>query len=174
MKTRIIVIVMFVMVFSSNSFAVCINTERHKETLKNLEGVYLDILIHPKLFHEGLIPSQVRSDLESKLRLAGIKVASKENILNNPMVSEKYGFVILTLDVNGFKRSPFSPYIIYTIEFDVWQAVSLHRDQEIETAAVTWAIEAIGYVMDITELRDNIKVALDEFINAYLSVNPKK
>lgn len=56
------------------------------------------------------------------------------------------------------------------------QRVSLKRDSQISINAVTWNVESVGIAGsdNLNDVRDRIKDRVDQFINAYLSVNPKK
>ena len=57
------------------------------------------------------------------------------------------------------------------------QDVRLDRDPNIQIpAATTWSAAAVGAVgrNDLRSIRDSIKDCVDRFINAYLSVNPRK
>jgi hypothetical protein len=56
------------------------------------------------------------------------------------------------------------------------QYVLLDRDRSIRLRATTWSTGGIGMVgrRKLSEIRGDIKDDADKFLNAYLSVNPKK
>jgi hypothetical protein len=62
------------------------------------------------------------------------------------------------------------------VEVSLNQRVLLAREQSISVTAPTWStsyIVTIG-MNNLLEVRDDIKELVDKFLNAYLSVNPKK
>lgn len=65
---------------------------------------------------------------------------------------------------------------VYAILVELKQHVSLIRDGSLVRGATTWDTVIVGMVptSNIQPIRFDIKDKVDKFINAYLSVNPKK
>jgi hypothetical protein len=38
----------------------------------------------------------------------------------------------------------------------------------------TWSAEHMGYTPELKDIQDKVKDRMDQFINAYLGVNPKR
>lgn len=70
-------------------------------------------------------------------------------------------------------RQKLQGWFVYNISCELWQTVSLVRNPSLEIHAITWSTAGLG-VGDIKDIRESIKEQVDQFINAYLSVNPKK
>jgi hypothetical protein len=147
--------------------AYAIDNEISRQTLKGLKGVY--VLVEPPLESvkkEGLTTDVIRTDVELKLRLAGIPVLSREECLKEP------GHPCLYVDPHIMK-SNLGTYI-YNTDLEVTQLILLERSHDIRTTAATWSIWTLGTTPNLRTIRHDIKDQVDKFINAYLSVNPKK
>ena len=165
---RIILIMALVMVFSLagiNRSAFAIDEKLTRETLKGFKGVYVDVKIKPDLDQAGLSKSQILTDIELKLRLAGIKVLTEEE-----WIKEK-GEPTFYISVTSLK--PRGGLITYYISFRFYQVVFMERNPSIEQFGSTWSVGVLS-IGDIKDFRANIKDGVDRFINAYLSVNLKK
>ncbi len=166
---RIILIVALVMVFSlagMSSSAFAGDDKLARETLKGINGVHVVVgVFNIDLEQAGLSKSQIRTDIELKLRLAGIKVLTEEEWYKEKGAPHIY-IVVTTL-----KQT--SRLIAYHISFRFFQVAFMERNPSIKQFGSTWSIDllAIGNIKDI---RANTKDGVDRFINAYLSVNPKK
>ncbi|MDH4207166.1 MAG: hypothetical protein OEV45_16720 [Desulfobacteraceae bacterium] len=164
---HIIFIMVLVVVFSlaemsSSTFASDLKPDR--ESLKNLKGVYVNVQdVQRDLLQAGLSKDQIRTDIELKLRAAGIKVLTQKEHYNEKGAP----FLHVYLNTIGTKKGAF----IYSIFFGILEEVSLVRN-DIIVDAITWSTSGMGYGY-IEEIRAQIKNRVDEFINAYLSVNPK-
>jgi hypothetical protein len=60
-------------------------------------------------------------------------------------------------------------------EVSLIQEVLLARDPSISYSAATWSTTAVGTIGKdrLPQERDSIKDLVDQFLNAYLAVNPK-
>jgi hypothetical protein len=119
----------------------------------------------------GLHRADIQTDVELKLRLAGIKVLTNGEWLQGP------GSPYLYVNANVRLNQPAAPGLaIFSISLQLKQLVTLTRDVSIMASATTWDTEAAGSVgrTNLQKIRDGIRDLVDEFINAYLSVNPKK
>ena len=104
-----------------------------------------------------------QTDMELKLRLAGIKVLTRAEILTTP--GSPYLYLNVTLP-NPEKRKLSS----YAIDLEFSQLVILVRDPGISAIATTWSVGSVGNG-DLPHIRDRVKDKMDQFINAWLSVN---
>jgi hypothetical protein len=150
---------------SGNAYA--FSSEVGTNTLKGLKGVYVGIEdISEEVIKDGLTVDSIRTDVELKLRLAGIPVLSKEAWAKEP------GLPYLDVSVNVGK--PEQGGYIYNIIVALRQGVFLERSPDISAQAETWFVGGVGLTPDLRDIRHVTKDEVDKFINAYLSVNPKK
>jgi hypothetical protein len=144
----------------------------HDDTLKGIKGVGVVVEdLRSDIEAAGLHEADVRTDVELKLRLAGIKVLTNGGALKQP------GFPQLYINVNMMMGQGLASGIVaYHLSVALKQGVILARDSSINTWISTWQSDAVGYggTGTLPKLRDNIKDMADKFINAYLSVNPPK
>jgi len=158
----LLVVVLSLAELGPSAFASDLKPDR--ESLKNLKGVYVNIQdVQRDLLQAGLSKDQIRKDIELKLRVAGIKVLTQKEHFKEKGAP----FLHVYLNTISTKQGAF----IYSIFFGILEEVSLVRN-DIIVDAITWSTSGMGY--DYMEgIRTQIKNRVDEFINAYLSVNPK-
>lgn len=116
----------------------------------------------------GLTKSQIQTDVELRLRKAGIRVLTEEE--TSP------GSPRLYVNVNALKTNTIPPTIpIYGVCAIVqfYQLVSLTKDGS-RHLGVTWGKHQMGIFREIRSSREHLGNLVDEFINDYLTVNPKK
>ena len=139
-----------------------LDTEDTRQTLKGLKGVAVVVeQLDAEEERAGLTKATIQTDVELKLRLAGIPVLTQS------------GVPYLYVQVSVLPRSDgYWPFHI-NVEFN--QIVLLDRDRTIVGYASTWSEVLFGGVgeANVRILRDTTKDLVDQFINAYLSVNPK-
>jgi hypothetical protein len=159
---RSIFIMVLMLVLSTSVFAGNIKSDR--ETLKNLKGVHVHVQdLNQDIEQAGLSKNQIRTDVELKLRLAGIKVLT----LLEHYEGKGAPYLHIYLDSHKTEKGEF----VYSLSFGIIQEVRLVRNNTI-TDAITWSISGVGY-NNIEGIRAHIKDRADKFINDYLSVNPK-
>ncbi len=141
--------------------------EFERQTLIGLGGVYVLIEdLHEDVRRIGITESRLRTDIELKLRMAGIKVLTNGELLRTPGQPSLY--LALTL-IHRSNRTGHP----YSLALDLQQGIKLDRDPSISVpGGVTWGTNAVG-IGDAPFIRQGIKDQVDKFINAYLSVNPK-
>ena len=147
-----------------------INGKSNLATLRGLKGV--GVLVEnllPEVEKEGVIKNQLQIEIELKLRTAGIKVLTKEECLMTP--GEPYLYI--NINVNTAKTG--CDLYPYTIDALLIQKVSLLRNPEQTTYAVTWSTGGIGSIdkQILSQLRENVEELVEVFIKAFLSENPK-
>ena len=120
---------------------------------------------------------QIQTDIELKLRLAGIKVLTEEERYREPGYPYLYVQIStiggMRLLLEGLEGRPYG----YSFNISLIQWVYLARDREMYHNASTWRITP-GYVWHVGEVnfmsqRDMVNELVNRFINDYLSVNPK-
>ena len=139
------------------------------ESLRGLTGVEVIVEHFDDKFKRELPfdENQIKVDVELKLRMAGIKVFSREE--SSAVSGNPYLYVILN---GGFE--PTTELFYYVIRIELCQDVILKR-QSASLATGTWDTSYTGITSKSIALRirDTFKVPLDVFISDYLSVNPK-
>jgi putative peptidoglycan binding protein len=142
-----------------------------RATLRGLSGVAVIVeSMDPEAERDGLMKSQVQTEVELRLRQAGIRVLSREDRLTTP------GKPFLYINIHASKRSDINLYAYYvTVELN--QSAWLDRDPAIDVpAATTWSISGGGSVggQRLRSVREDVLDYVDRFINAYLAENPEQ
>ena len=153
-----------------DSYVFALDNEVTRSTLRGIKGVYVIVdSLTPEIEKSGLIVDLLKTDVELKLRLAGIKVLSNEEFHAGP------AGIIPILGVTPTIMKSTTIYI-YNIGIMLNQGVILLRQQEDlkVSIAITWSHGLTGFTSNLHSIRDRVKDLVDIFINAYLSVNPKK
>ena len=141
--------------------------DTHIESLRGLKGVRVTVEdLYPEAEGAGLTRSQLQTDAELKLRLAAIPIL------------DSHGEPTLYINVNAIALQR-SPNFAFSVDVDLFQNVILLRDLNILVAgAATWHSEnLIGVVTRsqfVEVVRNGTRDLVDDFINAYLTANPKK
>lgn len=165
---KMILVSLMVVILSSMVYAR--STRCEVESLRGLKGVNVTVEdLKSDIEADGLRKDSIQTDVELKLRLAGIKVLTEEEQFKEP------GYPYLYVNVNSVK-SNLAPTYAFSIEISLKQVVLLVRDLKIRVfAAATWRKGSVGIVGEqkVDSIRDGVKDGVDEFINDYLSVNPK-
>jgi hypothetical protein len=150
----------------------CVNAEfvtHNKEVLRGIKSIGVEI---GKLPHEarnlGITRDSLRKHVESKLRLAGINVATPDELKANPEIP----FLLVAI-VIGYNK----PTCIYAVTVSLNEKVQLKRDPKIISYATPWwrimKGEHIGEAGIERDLENTLTYLLNEFTNDYLAVNPK-
>jgi hypothetical protein len=152
------------LVAGSSSIAQAQGSDLHAESLKGISAVTVlveDLSDSAKLL--GLTADTLRTDVELKLRLAGMRVMANEEALKLTDVPALY--VRVTVLPGGVAAG---------IDVQLGQNALLRRNGQLVYDATTW--ERTGVVANATLqfIRDRLKDQVDDFLNAWLSVNPKK
>ena len=141
------------------------DNENTRATLKGISGVQVLVeYFNENAKNAGFDTRTFQTDMELKLRLAGIKVLTEKESFAAP------GSPYLYLSVSPVISKKRGPNFPYAIDLELNQTVRLVRDPSIEAPGETWSIGSIGHG-DIPHIRESVKDYMDEFINAWLSVN---
>ncbi len=111
---------------------------------------------------DGLTRSQLQTDIELRLRQAGIPV-------------DNHAPRVLYVVVNTIKDE--LGLYGFSIRVEFRRPVHLGRDPSLTTPGVTWsATPLVGIVgsSDLATVRDDVRDLVDQFISAYLEENPKE
>jgi hypothetical protein len=140
------------------------DTEQRRATLKGIGTVNVSVEeLTDSAKRLGLTDEIIQTDVELKLRLAGMRVVTLGDILKVPGMPSVYVRVTVT-----------DRALAASMTVELQQNARLERDDQSAIAITTWQT---GYVLsnpDAQAIRSHIKDEIDEFLNAWLSVNPKK
>ena len=134
-----------------------------RATLKGIDLVKVACDIRPEDELFGITRGQLLTDVELQLRKAGIKVGE----------SKTASFLYVNVNV---KDSGVGTYAV-ALEISFRQAVSLDRAPATKNMVPTWGIYPV--VLTTTHARYSefcrqyLRDLVDQFANAFLSVNPK-
>jgi hypothetical protein len=120
----------------------------------------------PQAERLGLTEDQIKTDVELRLRKAGVRVLTKEKWVSTP------GAPHLFVVINTYIRSDIG-LCAYSIRLELNEMVSLARS--LKVIGTIWERGATGMVgVDkIGGLRSSVGDQVDIFINDYLAANPK-
>src|SRR5207247_11290528 len=123
---------------------------------------------------KGLWETQLRTDVELKLRQAGIRVLTKEEVSRIP------GLPVLYVNVRTLQlQAPsLSGLCAFAVNVEIVQTICLGRSPSVLAVGRTWnATGAFGTVGEDNlgeHVRKDLRDVTDQFINAYLAANPKR
>ena len=167
----LVMLFLFTMVCASDVY-----TQNEIESLRGIKGIYVAIEgLKPGIEEAGVRTENIQTDVELKLRLAGIKVLTEEERL------EELGKPFLYVNVNCEKSELGFHFYLYSISIELMQKIILVRElvaldfERPAYYATTWRTRTAGLsgANKVVAIRDIVKDMVDEFINDYLSVNPK-
>jgi len=116
---------------------------------------------------DGLTAARLQTDIELKLREAGIR------FLPQPAWIDTIGGAELYVEANALKHA--GGQYSYCIQISVIQKVSLLTKPTHETLAATWSTSVMGVVGSsgvATKIRAEVGAETDRFVTSYLSANP--
>jgi len=158
---------------SNHTFTIGADSDQSRATLRGRPKVFVYVEEGDyEQFH--LTPDQIHTDVEVKLRTAGIPVATKDDWLR---LQSKFNLDVIGLgvkvDADTREGSPDS--LLDSIRIQVFQFAHLDRKPRSEALAITWCDSSSRMVQrdSLGTVRDHIKDEVDHFLNAYLSANPK-
>src|SRR2546425_8239420 len=146
------------------------DNEYTRKTLAGLTGVYVSVENIPdEAQHDGLDTTRIRTDVELRLRQAGITVLTRQEWLSTAAAPYLY------VNVQVIKNP--ANFYAYSADVELRQRVTLVHNPATSILAATWsATGIIGTVGSrrVGSLRENVRDLTDRFINAYLAANPKR
>lgn len=143
------------------------DSELSRQTLRGVEGVYVLIEdFKPEVERAGLAKEQLQTDVEVRLRQAGIRVYTHEELLRAQGQPYLYVNAGVILHSDGL--------VSYGITVEFRQRASLDINA-VSAPVTTWSTGGFGTagILGLHTLRDTVCNFVDQFINAYLSVSPR-
>jgi hypothetical protein len=150
--------------------AVAIDLENTRKSLIGLKGIWVAVEgFEPEVERQGLSGTAVQTDAELRLRKAGIVVLTKEQFANDTGSSMLHLAAAISTDRASWDVSQF---------VELHQRVYLVRAPSVRLVANTWSVERVNVgappSLIARFVRDGFNDLVDQFINAYLAMNPKK
>jgi len=114
---------------------------------------------------EAFTTQLIQADTEQKLRAAGIRVLTDEELAKAP------GMPYLYVNIFTFRDAEL---YAYHITFELKQMASLVRKPGVKQSLATWKISSGGTVgaKKLSELRSFVKDDVDRFISVWKAANP--
>lgn len=140
-----------------------------RSSLYSLPGVYVLVeSLNLDMEKDGLTKDQLRKEVESQLRNAGVRVSTREEKFKTAGNPQLY------VNINLLKSS--SPFAYaYSVEISLEQEVSLVRKPNMRTAATTWSQGSVGIVgiANLGAIRETVRGRVGHFIHDYFAANSK-
>jgi hypothetical protein len=179
------VIVFALLVFNSPAFSFN-DIQESRETLCSVTPIYVVIEgITPALEHNGVSANQLKKDVESQLRKAGIQVIANVKGKGSPESYPAGLYVRMNTLKSDVLKSEFNiDYYAITISVELIQRCLPLSEKNIDPSyvashsalACTWSTNNIYLAGEerIGNIRECVKDLVSHFINAYVSVNRKR
>jgi hypothetical protein len=103
----------------------------------------------------------IQTDVELKLREAGLRVLTVTELAHTP------GNPIFQIRIAEYSGATH-------VVAELFEHVFLTRNDGIEVQAIIWREDGLGTPSNIREIREFIKDKVDQFLNAWLTANPKQ
>ena len=134
-----------------------------RATLKGIKAIRLTVApVKPDISKDGFTTAQLQTDIEARLKEAGIPV--------DPQSGEWLFVAVTTAKID-------KGLYAYSIDLDLYQSVTLARTPSISASAPTWGVGSRVGALDtarLQEIRSEVVGFVDQFISAYREQNPKK
>lgn len=139
--------------------------EVHKKGLRGLKGVYVAVeALKPEAERLGLTSDQIKTDVELRLRKAGVRVLTKKECFETP------GAPYLSLRIGTYIDQG---HVAFITLVELVERVTLARGFINPGAIWNSAIVGIVGATNIGEIRKDVGDRVDNFIRDYLEMNPK-
>ncbi len=138
-----------------------------QQILVGLKGVYIIVEeMEPQAERLGLTRAQIQTDVELRLRKAGVRVLTEEECF------KMLGGPVLHVDVSTFSP-PAILIVAYSVRVELIERVAL--ESGFKTLGGIWHTHYIGVVGTkyIRDIRETVGSQVEQFINDYLAANPK-
>ena len=143
-------------------------SEMENNSLRGIKEIRTFTLFgYPSNSDIDLRKEQIETIVELRLRLAGIKLLTREEFKKKEKINRAFFWVYIYI-----KEAYLGKYK-YDIEIKLRQFVSLLRDPNLKFLTSTWEETIRDNSGNVRDIKEDIKDKIDEFINDYLSVNPK-
>lgn len=140
--------------------------ELDRPTLRGLSAVAVELPAENlQLNGTGLDATTLRTDIELRLRRSGVRVLSLEDANGTPSAG------VLVVLASALHNIALNLWVLDVV-VEVRQSVFLERDPSIGTVTATWrSTGVVGWTTHPLEVREQVANQVDQFINAFLSVN---
>jgi hypothetical protein len=160
MLTKTTVPVVLLLALASSYPALAADESVERQTLKGIKTVAVQVeALRPEVESDGLTQAQIKTDVEQRLREAGIQVNDAAT-------------ATLIVNVNAVLVGQGAPVYAVSAHVDFEQDVVVRG---LDATACTWSIGGMAAVgrANLPMVRDFVRSKVDKFIDAYFSVNPK-
>lgn len=143
-----------------------------RKTLIGIPGVFVLVEeLGQDMQRIGLTTTQIRTDVELRVRREGIRVLTEDEWNN----SRAQGSSSLTIDAEFHDTGSGHNVGCGVLHVGVLQGIRLVRDNSVNYVE-TWSTQSIGLVNlnDPRQFRNDLLDRVDRFINAYLAANPRQ
>jgi hypothetical protein len=143
-----------------------------RKTLAGLNGVYVEAYVSDsdEVERDGLYKAQVQTDMELKLRQAGVPVLSPEETASTTGQPSLVANILLVRNSSGLYAS--------SVSVGLFQMVRPVRNPSVAVPASTWWTGTMVGIVQARRVADDTRSTVrdltDQFINAYLAANPKR
>ncbi len=150
-----------------SSPAHAIDSEFSRQSLKGIKALHVLVedLTRPTR-QTGFTKEKIARDVETRLRLAGIRTLTQDQHLR--VKGQPYLYVA----VSALHNPSADNLIVFYFNIELVQNVLLERNTGILVDAPTWSINKIGATHRIKQVKDELKDFIDRFISAYQTANP--
>lgn len=137
------------------------DTRDARATLRGVKEFAVVVDLNPELEKTGLDKDQLQTDVELRLRKAGIRVVSS-------------GKAFLAINVNEFSGPDQTGLYVFSVKAEFIQPVNLVRNPDFSIFAGTWSLSLdslAGIARVEGGVRSHAADLVDRFTNAYLAEN---
>lgn len=138
--------------------------EVHKRGLRGLKGVYVAVEMDPQAERLGLTEAQILTDVELRIRKAGVRVLTMKELAETP------GLPYLSLRIGTYIDKGL---VAFSILVELVERVTLARG--FVNPGAIWNAVGVGIIETkrIQKIRAEVGDYVDKFIKDYLEMNPK-
>lgn len=169
MKLLVLSLTCLLIIYSNSAIQAA--SEMERESLHGIATVYVVVSTSERTVKYGLSSTLIQTDVELRLRKAGIRVLTQEEwATEDTRRDSMLNVVVGTIDIA-------SASLACMIHITLQQFVQLLRKTNIRTPATTWDTVTIGIISAEKaqdHIREKIADGVDEFLNDYLAENPRK
>ncbi|MBN1103170.1 MAG: hypothetical protein JXL84_07135 [Deltaproteobacteria bacterium] len=136
------------------------------EILHGLEEVMVVVeRIKPEIERDGLYSSTLQSDVELKLRMAGMKILEEDDDPQRTDVPYLYVLVDALKCSKGYA---------YKVQLSLREPIRVIRNNVRVLASTLSFPGGIGVTPHLSEIREEVRDQVDEFTQAWSEANPKR
>jgi hypothetical protein len=171
MRTLILISAVLGMATSTVPAAAQLDSPGSRKTLVGLPGFFVAVEdMDTAAARVGVTSGVLQTDVESRLRAAGMRLYTGDDFKNILEVPQLY-ININELALHGAQAGLFT----YNATAEVRQAIKLSRNTDIASTSVTWRAPAtvgtVGSDNFYVALRDGVREQVDLLITAFRAVN---